>query len=70
MVRDHRAGLGMPRRAKVWALTMMWTAIGVSSVLLRDRLVIAGGVAALGLVGTAYILWRVPVRDAPSPQPF
>ena len=30
LVADHRAGLGMPRRAKVLALTTMWTAIAVS----------------------------------------
>jgi uncharacterized protein len=63
MVRDHRAGLGMPRRAKVWALAMMWTAIVVSGVLLRDRLVVVAIVGVLGLVGTAYILWRVPLRE-------
>ena len=63
MVRDHRAGLGMPRRAKVWALAMMWTAIVVSGVLLRDRLVVVAVVNVLGLVGTAYILWRVPLRE-------
>jgi uncharacterized protein len=63
MVRDHRAGLGMPRRAKVWALAMMWTAIVVSGALLRGHLVVVVGVVALGLVGTAYILWRVPLRE-------
>jgi hypothetical protein len=62
MVADHRAGLGMPRRAKVVALATMWIAIGLSCVLLRDRLVIVAVVAALGIVGSAYILWRVPTR--------
>ena len=63
MVQSHRAGLGMPRRAKVVALTMMWTAIAISAVLLRDRVAIAVGVIALGLVGSAYIRWRVPTRE-------
>jgi uncharacterized membrane protein YbaN (DUF454 family) len=63
MVRDHRAGLGMPRRAKVWALAMMWTAIVLSCVLLRDRLLVVGSIAALGVIGTAYITWRVPLRE-------
>ena len=62
MVADHRAGLGMPRRAKVAALATMWAAIGVSCVLLRDRLAVVAVVAALGVVGSAYILWRVPTR--------
>lgn len=64
MVRDHRAGLGMPRRAKAWALASMWTAIALSGVLLRDRLAIVAAVVAAGLVGTAYIAWRVPTREA------
>jgi uncharacterized protein len=63
MVRDHRAGLGMPRRAKVWALAMMWAAIVLSGVLLRDRVIIVAVVAVLGLVGTWYIVWRVPLRE-------
>lgn len=64
MVRDHRAGLGMPRRAKVWALAMMWTAIALSSLALRHRLAVVAVVASLGVIGTAYILWRVPTREA------
>ena len=64
MVRDHRDGLGMPRRAKVWALVSMWTFIALSSVLLRDRLPIVAVVGAVGLAGTAYIGWRVPEREA------
>lgn len=63
MVSDHRAGLGMPRRAKVVAVSMMWAAIGVSSYAFRATPLAAAGVVALGLVGTAYILWRVPTRE-------
>ena len=63
MVQSHRDGLGMPRRAKVVALSMMWTAIAISAVLLRERAAIAAGVIALGLVGSAYVVWRVPTRE-------
>ncbi len=63
MVRAHRQGLGMPVRAKVAALSMMWTAILISAVLLRDKALIVAVVIALGAIGTAYILWRVPTRD-------
>ena len=63
MVRDHRAGLGMPRRAKAVALVMMWVAIAASGYVLRHRLPIVGVVVTLGLVGTAYILGRVPTRE-------
>ena len=63
MVRGYRDGLGMPRRAKVAALSMMWAAILISAVLLRDKPVIVVVVIALGLVGSGFILWRVPTRE-------
>jgi uncharacterized membrane protein YbaN (DUF454 family) len=63
MVRDHRNGLGMPRRAKVVALAMMWTAIVLSSLALRERLPLVAVLVGVGLVGSAYILWRVPTRE-------
>ena len=62
MVRNYRDGLGMPRRAKVAAISMMWAAILISAVLLRDRPAFVVVVIALGFVGSAYILWRVPSR--------
>lgn len=63
LVRDHRAGLGMPRRVKAVALSMMWAAILLSGLALRNRPVAAIVLVALGLVGSAYILWRVPTRE-------
>lgn len=62
LVADHRAGLGMPRRTKTVAVATMWTAIGLSALTLQDRLWILAIVIAIGLVGTAYLLWRVPTR--------
>ena len=66
LVADHRAGLGMPGRAKVLALGMMWTAIAVSAFVLRDRLWIVGIVVAAGVAGTAYLTLRVPTRRIDS----
>lgn len=64
MVRDYRAGLGMPRRAKVFALTMM-CGFGLTSVwLLRDKPVIAGLVLALIAVGVWFMTIRIPTREA------
>jgi uncharacterized protein len=63
MVRDARAGLGMPRRAKIAAITMIWVAIALSLLALWATPWAAIVVAALGLIGTAYILWRVPTRE-------
>jgi uncharacterized protein len=66
LVADHRAGLGMPPRAKFLALAMMWTAIAVSAFVLRDRLWIVGIVVAAGVAGTAYLTLRVPTRRTDS----
>jgi len=62
LVADHRAGLGMPRRAKIIAISMMWTAIGLSAFALRGQPWIVAIVVALGLIGTAYLVWRIPTR--------
>jgi uncharacterized protein len=63
MVRDHRAGLGMPRRAKVVAIAMMLTACALSSWALGSP-VGAAVILGLGAVGTWYVGWRVPTREA------
>ena len=76
LVRDHRAGLGMPRRAKVVAIGMMLTACVLSSLALGS-LPAAAVILGAGAVGTWYVGWRVPTREvvlaarapAPDPQP-
>ncbi|HEX5366789.1 MAG TPA: YbaN family protein [Acidimicrobiales bacterium] len=62
MVRDHRAGLGMPRRAKVVAIGMMLTACALSARALGTP-VVAAVVLGAGAVGAAYVGWRVPTRE-------
>lgn len=64
MVRDHRAGLGMPRRAKVVAVTMIVVACTLSIAFGVDRLGVRLAIAAAGAVGVAWVLWRVPTREA------
>jgi uncharacterized protein len=63
LVRDYRAGLGMPRRAKVWSITVMVIVAGASIVLTIDHLVIGAAIAALVLVGVWVIVVRVPTRE-------
>jgi uncharacterized membrane protein YbaN (DUF454 family) len=63
LVRDHRAGLGMPRRAKVIACSMIVVACTLSAVVGLDRWALRVAVVALGLVGVAWILWRIPTRE-------
>lgn len=62
-VRDYRAGLGMSRRAKAFAIGMMLVFGTLSIVLTRDRIAIAATVAALLAIGALYIVFRVPTRE-------
>jgi uncharacterized membrane protein YbaN (DUF454 family) len=62
MVRDYRAGLGMPRKAKVFAIATIAIVCSISAVLIGSltlRLI----VVVLGLVGCCYVAWRVPTRE-------
>lgn len=63
MVRDHRLGLGMPRRIKVIANAMMWTAITISGVVLHSMPWVVAGIVSLGIIGTVYIVFQVPTRE-------
>ena len=62
MVTDHRAGLGMPRKAKVVACSMIVVFAGLSAAFALDG-VVRWLVVALGVVGVAYVGWRVPTRE-------
>ncbi len=66
-VADSRAGLGMPRRAKVAAVSMMAVAIAISVGVLIDHNAIRVVVVTAGLVGAWYILWRVPTARPVDP---
>ena len=74
MIRDYQAGLGMPRRAKVLAISMIVLSCLISSVLVYGRimkrsgnvpyaLLIAACISGLGLVGIWYISQKVPTRE-------
>ena len=63
MVGDYRRGLGMPRRAKVLAISMIVVACGISAGLLINRLVVRLVVAAVGLVGVWFVGLHVPTRE-------
>jgi len=61
MVRDYRAGLGMPRRAKVIAITMMVVACSLSAWIVGVP--VGAAILLAGAVGTWYVGWRVPTRE-------
>ena len=62
MVQDHRDGLGMPRRAKVTAIIMIVVFVGLSAWLVDDGR-LGAGIAAAGVVGVAYVWFRVPTKE-------
>lgn len=66
MVGDYRAGLGMPRRAKIFAIASIIVACGISAGFLIEPAAIRLLVAALGAVGVWWVGWHTPTR--PEPQ--
>ncbi len=59
-VADYRSGAGMPRRAKISAVTMMVVAISISVGLLLDNIAVRISIVVAGIIGIWYIVWRVP----------
>lgn len=62
MVRDHRDGLGMPRRAKAWAIGTMVLFAGGSALAVAHP-VISPAILALVAIGAWYVTYRVPTRE-------
>lgn len=70
-------GARMPRRVKIWTLATMWTAIGISSLMVTlgdpPRAVLAALFGVLGLVGSFFIIRlgrvEVAVRQAEKISP-
>ena len=63
MVRDHRDGLGMPRRAKVVATACIVGFVALGLWLTISHPLVVGVVVFAALVGIAVIWWRVPTRE-------
>ena len=63
LVRDHRSGLGTPRRAKVLAVTMILVVSVASGVLAIGNRAVGAGVVGLGLICALYVTFRVPTRE-------
>ena len=61
MVRDHRAGLGMPLGAKVAAVATILIVSSLSAAVVSAPAVRIAIVAA-GLAGAGYVAFRVPTR--------
>jgi uncharacterized membrane protein YbaN (DUF454 family) len=63
MVRDYRAGLGMPRQAKAWAIGMIVAVSLLSAVFAVDNRAVGAVIVAVALVGVWYVGWRIPTRE-------
>ena len=60
-VRDYRAGLGMPRRSKIIAVTMIVAVSTLSAVLTGWP--VGAAIAVLGLAGALFVTFLVPTRE-------
>ena len=65
MVRDYRAGRGIPRRAKKVAVLMIVVFVGLA-VWTLDATLLRVVVAVAGVVGVVVVV-RLPVSDHPAP---
>jgi uncharacterized membrane protein YbaN (DUF454 family) len=61
-LRDYKAGLGIPRKIKVIAVSSIVVAVTLSTVFALDNLWVRVGVVALGIVGVWFVLSR-PTRE-------
>lgn len=62
LVRDYRSGTGMPRRVKIYVVVMIALAVSLSAWRVANVAAKIGSLA-LGSVGIAYILARVPTKE-------
>jgi uncharacterized membrane protein YbaN (DUF454 family) len=68
LVRDYRAGLGMPMRAKVLAIGSIIVACSLSAVLALDSWWLRALVVGLGAVGCV-VVWRTPTAQSALDRP-
>jgi integral membrane protein len=67
MVRDYRAGLGMPGTAKTAAISMIALVCSLSAFLAFESWMWRSIVLGAGAVGIGWIAWRVPTRPTGRP---
>ncbi len=67
VVRDYRAGLGMPATAKTAAISMIALVCSLSAFLAFESWWWRGVVLGTGAFGMAWIAWRIPTRATVRP---
>lgn len=68
MVLAHRQGLGMPYRAKVWAISTLCLFVGVALWTASDKPLVAAVIAVAALIGVLWIAFKVPTRERVEQQ--
>lgn len=63
-LRDYEAGKGIPLRAKIVALTLMWVSLTVG-IIRVPHLSLQLLLGAVGIGVTIYLVWYVPVSRRP-----
>ncbi|MBX3126040.1 MAG: YbaN family protein [Polyangiaceae bacterium] len=61
-IRDYRDGLGVARRTKLVAVTLASVAVGLSATF-ATSVALQISVVFAGVLGVAFVLWRVPTRE-------
>ena len=64
LIKDYREGKGMPKKAKVLALSMITIFAGSSSIFLIDNPPIQILLGILGIIGFWYVGFRVPTNKS------
>tara|TARA_Y100001970_G_scaffold106218_1_gene133086 strand:- start:878 stop:1288 length:411 start_codon:yes stop_codon:yes gene_type:complete len=62
-ISSYRQGLGMPQKAKFFAITSIVVFSGLAILLLVQNLYLKILIGVVGLFGVGYILVRVPTRE-------
>jgi uncharacterized protein len=64
-IRDFEQGKGMPRKAKIMAVTLLWASLAFS-VFKASSVIVIALLVCVGIGVTTYLLAFVPTRPAPS----
>ena len=62
-LKDYREGKGMPKNAKILAVSMIIIFAGYAVIFAIEDLAIRISVAAFGLIGIFYVTFKVPVTE-------
>ncbi len=62
-LKDYREGKGMPRNAKILAISMIVLFAGYAALFAIENLWVRVMVAVTGLIGIFYVLFKVPLTE-------